>query len=517
MGIYLGTIAPGFTWANGGTDGGDLITAAATGGVPHPIGYPLYLLLARLFQFLPFGLLAFRTNLMSAVFAVLAAVLICWTVTRHLPPGRTIPTTLAGLAAGYCFGLVPLVWSQAVITEVYALQAFLVIAVIMLYARAEPASDSQIKALDRWRGLVLGLATGNHVTTLLFVPVALLLGSFHRQITFDLLQKSIKCIAQGGVLAAGDGGGSTYASGLFSDHGEPWLGKYKFELSSLGRQLLGLGAGLCIYLTLPLRALTNPPVNWGNAVTPERLWWLVSGKLYQGVYLQIDSSHLLEQFLFWMGFVVRQLGIPVTLLGAFGLVAAGNLSRLHIITAWAGITALMFASIYRPADAEVYLIPLLLSFAIWLGLGFGQLIGQLSQRSYALGLGAGILLIGYILSRPITYIRQVDASQDRRAESFGQQVLSTVPENALVFAKGDRAIFALWYFHFALGERPDLTVLATELLHYDWYQEVMQTTYPNLSLPDAFPYPETIARANPGRPTCHVQYSDRTEIECTEP
>src|SRR5689334_3352659 len=80
--IYVRTLAPGLTWANSGSDGGDLITAAATGGIAHPTGYPLYLLLARLFQFIPLGSLAFRTNLMSAIFSVLASVLVCEIVTH---------------------------------------------------------------------------------------------------------------------------------------------------------------------------------------------------------------------------------------------------------------------------------------------------------------------------------------------------------------------------------------------------------------------------------------------------
>ncbi|MCK7500513.1 MAG: DUF2723 domain-containing protein [Comamonadaceae bacterium] len=174
------------------------------GGIAHPSGYPLYLLLARLFQFLPLGGLAFRTNLMSAVFTVLAAVLIHGTVTRHLPPGRTIPTALAGMTAGYTFGLAPLIWSQAVITEVYALQAFLVMLIITLYTRSVPASAPKVKALDRWRGLALGLATGNHLTTLLLVPMALLLGSFQRRAPSP-------------------------------DPGKSWLGNYKFDLSSRGQ------------------------------------------------------------------------------------------------------------------------------------------------------------------------------------------------------------------------------------------------------------------------------------------
>ena len=70
---YSLTLAPGLTWANHGEDGGDLITAAATLGVAHPTGYPTYLLLAHLFQLLPIGNLAFRTNLLSALSAMGAA------------------------------------------------------------------------------------------------------------------------------------------------------------------------------------------------------------------------------------------------------------------------------------------------------------------------------------------------------------------------------------------------------------------------------------------------------------
>ncbi len=76
MVVYLITMAPGLTWANSGADGGDLITAAATGGVAHPTGYPLYLVVASIFQAIPIGSLAFRTNLMSAIAAASAAIVV---------------------------------------------------------------------------------------------------------------------------------------------------------------------------------------------------------------------------------------------------------------------------------------------------------------------------------------------------------------------------------------------------------------------------------------------------------
>ena len=490
LGLYLATLAPGLTWANGGSDGGDLITAAFTGGVPHPTGYPLYLLLARLFQALPAGSLAFRTNLMSAVFTALAAMLIYGTVIRHLSPVPTFLNVLAALAAGYCFGLAPLVWSQAVITEVYALQAFLVVTVIYLYSRPTPASDGRRKSLDRWRGLSLGLALGNHSTALLLVPMALLLGSLHR---------------------------TPPRGSLLVQSNREWLRDYRFDTRALGRQVAWLGIALCLYLVLPIRALANPPVNWGNPVSLDRLWWIVSGEMYQNVFINRNFSQLLPQVQLWMEFSLDQLGLVVILLGLLGLILFWDASRLTLLTIWAAGTSLLFTVIYRPPDVLVYLVPMLAAFSIWFGIGVSRLAERLSLRSGSLAAGLAVLLLGMVLVRPLFYFRQVDASRDDRAESFGREVLTRAPANAILFVSGDRAIFALWYFHFALHERPDLVVLATEFLPFDWYQEVLRSTYPSLSVTGQMVYPETVMRANPQRMACHVQYTDRAEMACTNP
>src|SRR5512136_2984111 len=72
--VYWLSLAPTITWQHDGADSGDLATAVAVGGVPHPSGYPTYLALAELFRVLPLGGdVAYRLNLMSAVCAAAAA------------------------------------------------------------------------------------------------------------------------------------------------------------------------------------------------------------------------------------------------------------------------------------------------------------------------------------------------------------------------------------------------------------------------------------------------------------
>jgi hypothetical protein len=478
--VYLNSMATGLTWANDGSDGGDLITAAATGGVAHPTGYPVYLLFARIFQLLPIGSLAFRTNLMSAFAAVSAALLVYDLVIRFLFPFKGNQNWLAGLASAYAFGLSPLVWSQAVITEVYALHALFVSLILYLSFDCSPLHFAQ-KRLDRLLGLTFGLAMGNHITSILLFPV-ILSSIFFR-----------KPALSGEIHSA-----QKRQSGIYS----------------LLRRLAWLGIGLLVYLTLPLRALSQPPVNWGNPLTLDGFGWLVSGKLYQDQLFILTLSSIWLRVQAVAALLIEQFGIPGLVIGLIGLIVFYKSSHLYRNTIWIVFVFFAFAIVYATRDSFLYLIPAFLCFAIWIGLGLGGLMDISVQRFRQIGMAGGLIFILYLFILAGCHWHQVDASQDSRAERFGMDVLAQSPANAIVFAKGDKAIFTMWYFHYALRNRPDLVVVATDLLPFDWYQETLHTNYPNLKLPGPFPFAETMAVANSKHPVCYIEYIQLTDIHC---
>ena len=480
MVVYLTSMAPGLTWANFGVDGGDLISAAATGGIAHPTGYPLYLLLARLFQFVPIGSLAFRTNLMSAVAADTAAVLVYGLVTRSLSPSNPHQYWVAGLASGFAFGLAPLIWSQAVITEVYALHSLFVVLILNLSVKTLSEHFTE-KRMDCVLGLTFGMAMGNHVTTIFLLPVILLP---------TILRKPIHT------------------------QGKHWIYASKLDSLSLLRRLTWLVVGLLIYLTLPLRALSHPPVNWGNPVTLDDFTWLISGKLYQGLMLNLNFSSVLERVQTAATLLLTQFGIFGLSVGLIGLIVFFKPTRLNYCMVWIATVSSVFAIGYATTDAFLYLIPAFLCLAIWIGMGLGGLMEASSKRLHSIGLPVGLILILTLLIQAWVHHPQVDASHDLRAESFGRSVLALAPAHALVFAKGDEAVFTLWYFQYAQRNRPDLVIVATDLLGFKWYLQTLHTTYPDLNLPGPFPFAETVVVANPGRPICYVQYVQAPEINC---
>src|SRR3954465_5606107 len=113
-------------------DDGLFILSSYFLGIEHPPGYPLFTLIGHLFTYLPFGAVAYRVHLASAMFGALTCGA-AWLCARALVAGRW-PAYLAALA----LGVSPVFWSQAIIAEVYTLNTFFFIVLVFMGLRACP-------------------------------------------------------------------------------------------------------------------------------------------------------------------------------------------------------------------------------------------------------------------------------------------------------------------------------------------------------------------------------------------
>jgi hypothetical protein len=242
--VYILTIAPDITWSNFSSDGGELITASVTLGIAHPPGYPTYILLGKLFSLLPLGTIAFRFNLFSALAMAVAAAFATATAFENLRTDKTVWP--AALAAGLAFAFSPLVWSQATVAEVYALN----LAVLSIFLWSLLTKRSPLLT-----GFLLGLAITTHLTSLLMLPVGLALTP--------------------------------------RDHRR--------------RLTLGIILGILPLLALPLLGQLDSPVIWGVPMTLKGWWWLVSGQLYSAnLSLPESSQALLNHLSQWSTTTLRQ-------------------------------------------------------------------------------------------------------------------------------------------------------------------------------------------------------------------
>jgi hypothetical protein len=109
----------------------------------------------------------------------------------------------------------------------------------------------------------------------------------------------------------------------------------------------------------------------------------------------------------------------------------------------------------------------------------------------------------------------VDASRNLAAEKFGATLMEGAAPGALIFTHADRDTFAAWYFHFALGRRPDVAVLVEPLLSFDWYRDNLRATYPGLSVPGqtSTTWRAALSQAN-ARPVCDTLLDSAVGLAC---
>ncbi|MCK6552042.1 DUF2723 domain-containing protein [Myxococcota bacterium] len=232
LAVYLRTLAPGIT----SEDSGELTAAAFALGVPHPPGFPLWVLLAHVFTWLP-AHAAWAINLSSACFAAITVALVA-AIARAL--GASV---IAATAGALCLAFSRTFWSQAVITEVYALNAALLALVVFAVVRAgDDAAGAR-------RGLVLaalglGLGAANHYP-LTFLAAPAVLFYAHRR----------------GLLRRLDANGA-------------------------GLVVLAGLAPLALYAYLPWASSRAPLIDWGEPSTWARFGVLVLRRAYHGLELE---------------------------------------------------------------------------------------------------------------------------------------------------------------------------------------------------------------------------------------
>jgi hypothetical protein len=164
--VYLLTIAPTVTAG----DAGEFIVAAKKFAMAHPPGYPLYLLLLKIWSVLPITLgsdpLAVKANILSAVLMAI----MCGFFYRMM---RILSGSApAALAATLILAFSRTLWKMATVTEVFALHLLLM--VLVYYGLAVAREEKK-----KW-GLVLaclgfGLGLANQHLILLIVPMMIAL------------------------------------------------------------------------------------------------------------------------------------------------------------------------------------------------------------------------------------------------------------------------------------------------------------------------------------------------------
>ena len=403
--VYILTLAPTVYFG----DSGELTAAAYNLGIAHPPGYPLYLLLGKLFMLLvPIGDMAMRLNLLSAFFASLVTVMI-YLINRVLTHGRLI-SVLVSFTAAFSFTF----WSQAVAAEVYTFAALFFCTLIfftLLWLKTRKELWLLLLALTA------GLALTHHVIIAVFYPVFFIFILLNQ----PRLIRNWTLIAKTACL---------------------------FVLP------------LLLYLYLPIRSALNPLNDWGNPETFSTMMHHITAKQFGGLFLKHGFDGVLFQLNIFIDALLKQFPVILLILAVIGVIV-GLKREKKIAFFFLALLAvnISYSLAYYITDIEPHFINIFLLLALFMGMVLDYLYKQIkkTKKIQVHWLGVGILIIIALLPLVFNWTK-CDQSDNYLARNYGLNMLNTLEKNSVLFIDGEAELFITAYLKVVEGLRPDVEV-----------------------------------------------------------
>lgn len=409
-------------------DDGLFILAGHFLGIEHPPGYPVFVLLAKLATLWPFGSVAWRVHALNGLIAAGTCVLVLLSV-RLLVPGR-----LAAWFGALGLGVSATFWSQALIADVYPLNALVFFALLYVALRLAPPGEvraGDVPAAPLYAfALLAGLGTANHWPLLALSAPGLVI----------ILWPRWRAVAR-------------YLPGMMA----------------------AFAAGLLPYAWMVWRSHMHPEVSFQGPIDswPELVQYIL-----RSGYAEVDNSPSsgIADKLGFGAYLIRQAGMqllpPFALLGLAGAIFQwrvwGTRTAAGLMAAFLGPTLLLVLLLdfdFQPLQREafrVYPVAAWGIMAIWAALGL-HLAGEWTARyagPRALGAVAGVVLTAGALAN----WHANDRSRDWLGRAYGEVLLQGAAPGSLLLVGGDVAIPTTGYLHLSEKMRPDLLLVGEDAL-----------------------------------------------------
>lgn len=435
--VYLSTSCP--TLYIG--DNGELVTTAYVLGISHPPGYSLFCIIGKIASIMiPVGDIALRVNIINSLLASFSIVIL-YNVFKLIAlknaAEKPFVYSMAGASAALIFGFSKTFWSQVVVAEVYVINIFIIVFlfyILLLWERKCEQIDGNIKTAMENSG-ISNLSSATYFYLFIFV----------------------------------------YGIGIMNHYMVIYLSPVFFVYIYLNRRLLRISeqrliiAGailflsLSIYLYMPIRALANPILNWGDPTTFLKMKKHILREQYGPISKNPRSISLfVEQFSVYFKYLFNQFTPYLIILVPIGAWFSYLRNKKHF---WMLLSVFIMESIilvfvlnYKMDFKELYManiffITSYIIASIWLGFGLIYVFEKIRMHWRT------AIILGLIPLLPlITYYKENDKGRTYFAYDYGINLLSTMEPNSVLFTSGDNPMFILAYLTMVRNMRPDIKI-----------------------------------------------------------
>lgn len=423
LALYTATLLPDVLPA----DAGEFQRVAATAGVAHPPGFPLYTMLGWLFANLPLGPNpAWRVNLFSAVTAA-ATVALVFRIGHRLTG-----SVWGGLAAGLTLGSATTFWATATKASIRPLTAFF--PALCLYALTGYRATLNVQHATRNTQYVSRFpfpVSRSHYLTLF--ALALSLGLTHHP---SLVFPAAAFVA---YLIAID-------PALFRQP-RRWL-----------KPAMAFALGLLVLIYLPLRG--GP-----DLATPSGFLNYVLARGFRGDMFALDLLDRLVLLPTLLRFQFNTVLLLTAFAGALLLLWRDRKLALLLIGSFVIHTAVTLT--YDAPQTVEYEMPAYVSLALLVAVPFGEISNLKSPISnlkppgrlilFTVHCSLFILIIAGIANLAVHLPSYQKLSQSRDARAYAEPLLCEAPEDAVILSNW-HWFTPMRYLQRVEGLRPDVTV-----------------------------------------------------------
>ena len=436
-------------------DSGDLTVSSFTLGIAHPPGYPVYVLLGKIWNiFLPFGNTGYKMNLFSCLWTGISLVIIYNILVllfrKIFNFNNYINKILSFLFIIY-LGTTPSIWQLSVVSEMYTLNLFFFSLLFLCFLIFWIRSDERYFYLFCF---LYGFGLGNHHTLILLLPGFLI---------------------------------------LFLS--EIWKFKNKHKIIFLS--IIFFIFGFSIYIFLPLRANCNPLINWGNPTNFTRFIDVILRKGYGGIALY-ESGELNRniniffiQLLNFFKLTFTRLNFVLFLFSLFGVFFLykknKNLCLCFVLFyIFSGplffiLSCLKLDEFGKAILKVYYLLPdtLIIMLSI---IGLIYVLNLINNKT--INVFAVILILLLCLKTLFNNYEKYNYRFSFIAYDYGMNTLRSAEKKSIILARSDTLFFVLKYLQ--IVDRKYQDIHSMSFWFNDWYLQQERKRNPEIEFPDNF-------------------------------
>ena len=523
--VYLTTVSQTVNFI----DSGELIAAAHEPGIAHAPGYPLYVLMGYVVTHILGGDVAWRLNVMSALWGAAAVgaffLLVCelseyiLLAPRRMPrrsanasrrpapapgaPNRSKSSTKAGTKVAQSRS--QRAKSQPVPAVAEAGQADKSYMLTWLAILSAAGSASLLAASSTFWSRT---AQAKMYTLHFFFVFALFLLALQCRRAYERGDRGrvrVWFIALAATLGLSLTNHLTtlltvLPLAMLLLLGSDFDRRFQAFFRQLPVALVAFALPLLLYLYMPIRSSQNPIMNWGSPDTWGDFWRQITGWQFRPYLLGDLGANLQRNTDLVSGYVGQQWSWLTIVVLAAGLVGAALLARANWVvfaaTATYALLTLIFSLFYGISEIEPYMVPFYAMLVLWIGLGPSSWYSDEGRRttdesalptspihrsSFAVRrpywIAASLFALVALGSAVLIYPRQ-NYSRNDLAEQFVMNVFNQLPQNSILITDYWDFYAPTYYVQMLKDVRPDIAIVDKSLLRYPFYTGQLRQRYP---------------------------------------